>query len=49
MLNPKKKYAERFLDKIFTDGERVAVYNGVALTTASGLLTSKTLTNVHIA
>ena len=49
VLNPKKKYAERFLDKICTNEHGQAAYNGVTLETSSGILTSKTLKNVPIA
>ena len=48
-LNPKKKFAERFLEKLLTNDECEATYNGVTLTTSAGILKSKTLTNVHIA
>jgi aminoacyl tRNA synthase complex-interacting multifunctional protein 1 len=49
VLNPKKKYAERFLDNLKTNDNREATYNGVALCTSEGgILKSKTLANVHI-
>ena len=49
ILNPKKKYAERFLEKLLTNDNCEATYNGVTLTTSSGVLKSKSLKNVHIA
>ena len=49
VLNPKKKYAERLLDQLKTNDNKEASYNGVTLTTAAGILTSKTLTNSRIA
>ena len=49
VLNPKKKYAERFLDKLVTNDQLEATYNGVTLQTSAGVLKSKTLANVHIA
>ena len=50
VLNPKKKYAERFLPLMKTNDKGEATYNGVTLTTSEGgILTSKTLKNVHIA
>jgi aminoacyl tRNA synthase complex-interacting multifunctional protein 1 len=49
ILNPKKKYAERFLEKLLTNDNCEATYNGVTLTTSAGILKSKSLKNVHIA
>jgi len=48
VLNPKKKYAERFLENLMTNEKCEATYNGVPLTVASGVLKSKTLASVHI-
>jgi len=49
VLNPKKKYAERFLDSLKTNEKCEATYNGIALSTSEGgVLKSKTLPNVHI-
>ena len=48
-LNPKKKYAERFLEKLVSNGNCEATYNGVTLTTSAGILKNKSLTDVHIA
>jgi len=49
VLNPKKKYAERFLEKLKTNDSCEATYNGVTLQTSAGILKSKSLANVHIA
>ena len=49
ILNPKKKYAERFLEKLVTNDNCEATYNGVTLQTSAGVLKSKSLKNVHIA
>jgi methionine--tRNA ligase beta chain len=49
VLNPKKKYAERFLDNLRTNEKCEATYNGVPMCTSEGgVLKSKTLANVHI-
>ena len=47
-LNPKKKYMERFLPQLHTNDQGQATYDGVTLETSTGILTSKTLKNVHI-
>ena len=49
ILNPKKKYAERFLDNLKTNDKCEATYNGITLQTSAGVLKAKSLTNVHIA
>jgi hypothetical protein len=48
-LNPKKKYAERMLDKIATDDKCHGIYNGVTLQTSAGICTVKSLKNTKIA
>ena len=49
VLNPKKKYVERFLPLLKTNDKCEATYNGVTLQTSAGVLVSKSLTNSHIA
>ena len=48
VLNPKKKYFERFLPLIKTNDQAEATYNGITLQTSSGIIKSKTLANSHI-
>lgn len=48
VLNPKKKYAERLLDLIQTNDAAQASYNGVTLQTPAGIISAKSLRNVHI-
>jgi hypothetical protein len=48
VLNPKKKYAERLLEKLRTNDNGEAAYEGVTMETSAGVLTAKTLKNVHI-
>jgi len=49
LLNPKKKYAERFSEKISTNDKGEASYNGVVLVTSEGgVVKAKSLANCHI-
>lgn len=48
VLNPKKKYAERFLPLLKTNETREGTYNGVRLTTSKGYITCQTLANSSI-
>lgn len=48
LLNPKKKYFERLLEKLHTNDSCQATYDGVTLETSAGILTAKTLKNQHI-
>ena len=48
VLNPKKKYFERFLPLIKTNDQAEATYNGVTLQTSAGIIKSRTLANSHI-
>jgi len=49
ILNPKKKYSERFLDNLKTNDKCEATYNGITLQTSAGVLKAKSLANVRIA
>lgn len=49
VLNPKKKYAERFLPLLKTNDGREGTYNGVRLMTSKGPIVSASLTNASIA
>lgn len=48
MLNPKKKYAEKLLERLKTNEKGEATYNGVTLQTASGIIKADTLKDAHI-
>ncbi|TNV76348.1 hypothetical protein FGO68_gene6555 [Halteria grandinella] len=49
LLNPKKKYAERFSEKLFTNDKAEASYNGVTIVTSEGgIVRAKSLANCHI-
>ena len=47
-MNPKKKYMERFLEKLGTNGDGQAAYENITLETSAGVVTAKSLKNVHI-
>ena len=49
VLNPKKKYAERFMEKLQTNDKCEASYNGITLESSAGVLKSQTLANSRIA
>lgn len=49
VINPKKKYAERFLPLLKTNGAFEGTYNGVKLRTSKGFVTCQTLANASIA
>ena len=49
VLNPKKKYAERFLPMLKTNEAREGTYNGVRLMTSKGPILAASLANVSIA
>ena len=48
VLNPKKKYMERFMDQLLVNDKGEATYNRVVLQTAAGPVVTQTLTNAHI-
>lgn len=48
VLNPKKKFAERFLPQLRTNDACEGTYNGVHLVTSAGRIISKSLANSSI-
>ena len=49
VLNPKKKIEGKLLEKLMTNADREGTFNGVKMTTASGLVTAKSLASTKIA
>ena len=47
-LNPKKKYFERFMDKVAVNDKQEATYNGVPIVTSGGVIVAPTLKNAQI-
>ena len=48
ILNPKRKVEQKFLEKLRTDGDRLATYDGLKLTTANGPISASSLANAGI-
>lgn len=49
LMNPKKKYMERFMEKVGTNENGEATYNGVVMVTSEGgVVRTKSLKNCHI-
>jgi hypothetical protein len=48
VLNPKKKYAERFLPMLKTNAGKEGTYNGVRLVTSKGVVICHSLSNSSI-
>ena len=48
VLNPKKKIEGKLLEHLMTDTDCVSTFNGIKMTTASGLVTAKTLASSKI-
>ena len=48
LLNPKKKYMERFLEKTHANEAGEATYDGLRLVTSAGVIVTKSLKSVHI-
>lgn len=48
VLNPKKKYMERFLPQLKTSDTCEATYNGVTMTTSAGPVKAASLKNANI-
>ena len=45
ILNPKRKVEPKFLEKLTTNAGKEGLFNGVKMTTAAGLIISKTIAN----